>query len=68
MNSISKQLGKNLKRIREEKNMTQGDLCRALKLDPGYISSIESGKRNPTISTLKKLADALKVSVDELLK
>lgn len=68
MDEISKQLGKNIKRIREQKEMTQGDICRALNLDRGYISSIESGKRNPTLSTLKKLADALKVSVDELLK
>lgn len=68
MDDISKQLGKNIKRIREQKGMTQGDICRALNLDRGYISSIESGKRNPTLSTLKKLADALKVSVDELLK
>ncbi len=68
MSEISKKLGQNLKRIRELKGMTQGDICRALELDRGYISSIESGKRNPTLSTLKKLADALKVSVDELLK
>jgi transcriptional regulator with XRE-family HTH domain len=68
MDEISKKLGQNIKRIREQKKMTQGDICRALNLDRGYISSIESGKRNPTLSTIKKLADALKVSVDELLK
>ncbi len=68
MDEISKKLGKNIKRIREQKGMTQGDICRALNLDRGYISSIENGKRNPTLSTLKKLADALKISVDELLK
>ena len=68
MDEISKKLGQNIKRIREQKGMTQGDICRSLNLDRGYISSIESGKRNPTLSTLKKLADALKISVDELLK
>ena len=68
MDEISKKLGKNIKRIREQKEMTQGDICRALNLDRGYISSIESGKRNPTLSTIKKLADALQVSIDELLK
>ena len=68
MDEISKKLGQNLKKIREQKGMTQGDICRALNLDRGYISSIEGGKRNPTLSTLKKLADALKVSVDELLR
>lgn len=68
MDEISKKLGQNIKRIREQKGMTQGDICRALNLDRGYISSIENGKRNPTLSTLKKLADALKISVDELLR
>lgn len=68
MDDISKKLGQNIKRIREQKGMTQGDICRALNLDRGYISSIENGKRNPTLSTIKKLADALNVSVDELLK
>lgn len=68
MDEISKKLGENLRRIRKEKGMTQEDLCNVLDLDRGYISSIENGKRNPTLSTLKKLADALKVSVDELLK
>ena len=68
MDEISKKLGQNLKKIREQKGMTQGDICRALNLDRGYVSSVENGKRNPTLSTLKKLADALKISVDELLK
>lgn len=68
MDETSKQLGQNFKRIREKKGMTQGDISRAVKLDRGYISSLENGKRNPTLSTIKKLADALKVSIDELLK
>ena len=68
MDEIFKRLGQNLKRIREEKGMTQGDICRALDIDRGFISSIENGKRNPTVSTLKKIADVLGVSVDELLK
>jgi len=68
MNEISKKLGENLRRIRKEKEMTQERICEILDLDRGYISSIENGKRNPTLSTLKKLADALTISVDELLK
>jgi transcriptional regulator with XRE-family HTH domain len=48
--------------------MSQGDIARALGVDRGYISNIENGKRNPTLATMTKLAEALKVSVDELLK
>lgn len=68
MNKISKKLGRNIKRIREEKGMTQGDIHRATGMDRGYISRVESGLKNPTISNLEKIAEALKVSPDELLK
>ena len=68
MNKISKQLGQNMRRIRAKKEMSQGDIARALKVDRGYISNIENGKKNPTIATIQKLANALGVSADELLK
>lgn len=68
MDKISKQLGQNMKRIRAKKKMSQGDIARALEVDRGYISNIENGKKNPTIATIQKLANALCVSADELLK
>ena len=68
MNDESKKLGANLKRIRLEKGMSQADLCRELDVDKGYISNIESGKQNPTLATISRVANALGVSVDELLK
>ena len=68
MTSSSKKLGQNLKRIRTQKQMSQGDIARALDVDKGYISNIEHGKKNPTLSTLTRLAEALKVGVDDLIK
>jgi transcriptional regulator with XRE-family HTH domain len=68
MAKISKKLGNNLKKIRLEKGMSQGDICRATGMDRGYISRVESGQKNPTISNLEKIAKALKISPDELLK
>ena len=68
MDKISAQLGQNMKRIRVKKKMSQGDIARALEVDRGYISNIENGKKNPTIATIQKLANALGVSVDKLLK
>ena len=68
MDKISAQLGQNMKRIRAKKGMSQGDIARALDVDRGYISNIENGKKNPTIATIQKLANALGVSADELLK
>ncbi|OGG90480.1 DNA-binding protein [Candidatus Kuenenbacteria bacterium RIFCSPHIGHO2_12_FULL_42_14] len=68
MAQISKTLGQNIKRIRLKKRMSQGDICRAIEMDRSYMSAIESGKKNITIAVLEKLASALNVSVDELLK
>jgi transcriptional regulator with XRE-family HTH domain len=68
MAQISKKLGANIKRIRLCRKMTQGDICRKLDMDRSYMSAIEGGKKNITIAKLEELANALDVSVDELLK
>lgn len=68
MTTISKKLGDNIRRIREEKGMSQGDICRITEMDRGYISRVENGSKNPTISNLEKIAKALGVKPDELLK
>ena len=68
MQSESTKLGLNLKRIRTKKNISQGDIARDLGVSRGFISTIENGKTNPTLSTISKLAKALGVSTDELLK
>lgn len=68
MKSESAKLGRNLKRIRAEKGMTQGDIVRTLGVSRSFISNIENGNTNPTLSTITNLAKALGVSSDELLK
>jgi transcriptional regulator with XRE-family HTH domain len=68
VNNSAKKLGKNIKRIRLAKGMTQGDICRKLGIDRAYISNVESGHKNPTLSTISKLAKTLGVSVAKLLK
>ncbi len=67
-NDSAKKLAKNMKRIREEKGMSQGDICRSLNIDRGYISSIENAKRNPTLATVEKIAKALGVEIGDLTK
>ena len=68
MAGISAKLGKNLKRIRTARKWSQGEIARSLKVHKSYISGIENGKRNPTLATIQKLAEAFGVSADELLK
>ncbi len=68
MNTPSTKLGKNIKRIREQRNMSQGDICREVGFDRAQMSNIEAGKGNPTLATIEKIARALGVTSDELLK
>ena len=68
MKDEAQKLGENLKRIRTEKGITQGDIARALEVDKSFVSNIENGKTNPTLATIAKLAKAIGVSIDELLK
>lgn len=67
MNESAK-LGKNLKRIRTAKGISQGEISRILGVDKGFVSNIENGKTNPTLATIAKLAKAIGVSVGELMK
>ena len=68
MQDESAKLGLNLKRIRTKKGISQGDIARTLEVSRGFISTIENGKTNPTLSTIVKLAKALRISVTELLE
>jgi len=63
-----KKLGENLKKLRLNKHLSQGDLAKKLEVDRAYISNIENGRMNPTLSTLEKIAGALGISSSQLLK
>ncbi len=51
-----------------EKGMTQKALIKKIRVDVSYLSNLENGKRNPTLSTLEKIAKALGVTPVEFLK
>ena len=68
MSDEAKKLGKNLKRIRTQKGISQGDIVRALKIDRAFVSNIENGKTNPTLETIAKIAKAIGVPIEELMK
>lgn len=56
-----------LKKLRNEKNLTQRELAKLLKLSPSTIAMYETGQRMPDPETLQKIADFFGVSVDYLL-
>ena len=67
-NKAVKRFAENMKKIREAKGMSQGDIFRATKIDRAYICNLETGKQNPTLETIEKIAEALGVTIDKLLK
>lgn len=66
---IFKQVGKKVQKIRTLKGLSQVDLVGKMEgnIDTTNISRIESGRTNPTLLTLYRLAQALEVSISELV-
>ena len=65
---LAKNLGENIVRLRQLKGWTQEDLAHYADLTVASISKIERGVTNPTLRTLDKIADALGVETDSLLR
>ena len=61
-------VGRNVKRIRQEKGLTQEQLAELSGFSQQYISGLEQGRRNPTVVSLYELATALGVSHMELVR
>ncbi len=56
-----------LKQIREQKGLTQRALAAKAKMSVTYLCNVENGKADPSLSTLKRLAKALKIRVVDLV-
>jgi transcriptional regulator with XRE-family HTH domain len=65
---MRKLVGRNVKRIRQEKGLTQEQLVELSGFSQQYLSGLEQGRRNPTIVSLYELATALGVSHMELVR
>lgn len=57
-----------VKDIRHRRNLSQRQLAGRMQVPRTYISKIENGKACPTLSSLKRLADALQVNICDLLR
>ena len=62
-----KQIGRNIKRIRQSKKISLEKLARLSGLTKGYLSKIEKSDKAPPFSTLIKLANALDTDVSLLM-
>ena len=68
-NNPQSKIGKNLKKLRQEKGISQDRLSKLADLSLNTVVTVESGANpNPTIETLTRIAKALEVGVNELIK
>ncbi|KQR80520.1 helix-turn-helix domain-containing protein [Sphingomonas sp. Leaf343] len=61
-------LGMNLRRLRKAKGMGQEKFALEYGFDRTYVSGIERGVRNPTVTVVERLADALGVTIGQLFE
>lgn len=67
MATIREKLGKQIKQLRTKQGLIQEKLAESAKIDYSYLNLIESGKRNPSIKVITKIARVLKALPSELL-
>lgn len=66
---MSSAVSKNIRKLRQQKGMSQDRLSKKADLALNTIVKIETGEKpNPTIETLEKIAKALGVSIEDLIK
>lgn len=65
---LFQRLGTTLSALRQEAGLTQEELAHRADLHRTYIGSLERGDRNPTVTTLLKIAKALPCTPSELMR
>jgi len=65
---MRKLVGRNVKRIRQDRGLTQEELAERSGFSQQYISGLEQGRRNPTVVSIYELANALGVSHMDLVR
>jgi len=60
-------LGKNIRRLREHRNISQEEFGEIVGVHRTYVGMIERGEKNITIFSLRKFAEALGVRVKDLI-
>jgi len=65
---LVERLAKRIKALREQRGLSQESLAAKAGVSRGYLARLETGRHDPTVGTVEKLAKALRVKVTDLLK
>jgi XRE family transcriptional regulator, aerobic/anaerobic benzoate catabolism transcriptional regulator len=66
--AVRRQLGMTVQTLRDKRAMTQEVLAKKAGISRGYLARVETGRHEPTLTTLRKLAKALGGPVTQLLE
>ncbi len=61
------QIGRRIRSEREKLNLTVEKLSEIMDLTPNYLGKVERGEKNPSLQTLVKISNCLRVSIDYLI-
>lgn len=65
---VRERIGLNVQRLRRQRELTQEELAHRAELHQTYLSGVERGKRNPSVLVLARIARALSVDIEELVR
>lgn len=68
MQDVQRIVGRNVRQARKVAGLSQEALADAAEIDRTYVSGVERGVRNPTVTILDRLAKALGVTAADLLR
>jgi len=66
--SINEQLGKRIRELRRERDLTQAELAERCNLSNNFIALLERGKNAPSVETLETLARIFNIPISELFE
>ena len=67
MSDINERVGLNIRKIREDRGLSQEKLAALADLHRAYVGQIERGEKNIGLKNLEKIAKALGVNIKDLL-
>lgn len=67
MKDVNRLIGENVRQLREERGYSLGGLAELVQVSKSMLSQIEKGETNPSVGTIWKIANGLRVSFTELL-
>ena len=65
---VRARVGRNLQRLRRDRELTQEELAHKAEIHQTYLSGVEVGKRNPSILVLDRIVKALGVDISQLFE